>query len=235
MLNFFSNIPAGGTVFNCLAVILGSLIGMAAGKFISEKMSTTIFNCMGLFTIYVGINMALATKNSILVLLSLVFGTVTGEFFNLDFKLNSLGDFLKSKFHSSNKNFTNGFVTATLLFCIGSMGILGALNDGIKHDPELLLTKGTMDGIMSVLLAGSFGSGVVCSIIPMFIYQGSLTFLASFCEPFITPEILSDLSGLGGLMVIAIGTNLLKITSLKLGDMLPALIYLFLFSIFIIA
>ena len=233
MFNIFSNIPAGGTVFNCLAVILGSLIGMAVGRFVPEKMSTTIFNCMGLFTIYVGVNMALKMQNNIIVLLCLVFGTVTGEIFNLDFKLNNLGDFIKAKLHSSNSKFTDGFVTSTLLFCVGSMGIIGAFNDGIRHDPSLLMTKGLMDGIMSILFAGSFGVGVFFSALALLIYQGAFTLVASCVEPLITQELFNDISGLGGLMIIAIGTNLLKITKLKLCDMLPALVYLIAFSLLI--
>ena len=226
MLEIFKSIPAGGTVFNCIAVILGSSIGLLAGKFIPEKTNDTIFSCLGLFTIYVGINMTLAMKNPVIVLLCFVIGTVTGEIFNLDSKLNNIGDVLKAKLKSSNSNFTEGFVTATLIFCIGSMGIIGAFNDGLRHDPSLLITKGIMDGISSVLLAGSFGSGVIFSAIPVFIYQACFTFAASFAETFITPEIFADISGLGGLMIIGIGTNFLKITSLKLCDMLPSLVYL---------
>ena len=223
-MNFFYSVPAGGTIFNSLAVALGSLAGLLIGKLIPEKLQQTIFNCIGLFSLYVGINMALETKHSIAVLLSLVIGTVTGDLLKLDLRLNNLGDVLKEKINSSNSRFTDGFVTATLLFCIGSMAIIGAFEDGIKNDPSLLMTKGVMDGISSILLSGSFGIGVLFSIIPMFIYQGALTFLAIWAEPFITAEIYADISGLGGLMIIGIGLNLLNITKLRLCDMLPAII-----------
>ncbi len=230
MIEIFKAIPAGGTVFNSLTVFIGSLLGLFIGKFIPEKMQTTIFNCLGLFTMYVGINMTLGTKHSIAVLLSLVTGTVTGELLGLEMKLNSLGDTLKAKLHASNASFTQGFVNATLLFCVGSMAIIGAFNDGIRHDPELLMTKGIMDGISSMLLAGSLGTGVIFSIIPMFIYQGALTFLAVWAEPFITSDMYANISGLGGLMILGIGLNLLKVTKLKLGDMLPALVYVIFFT-----
>ncbi len=230
MIEIFKAIPAGGTVFNSLTVFIGSLLGLFIGKFIPQRLQETIFNCLGLFTMYVGINMTLGTKHSIAVLLALVTGTVTGDMLGLETKLNSLGDTLKAKLHTSNARFTQGFVTATLLFCVGSMAIIGAFNDGIRHDPELLMTKGIMDGISSMLLAGSLGTGVIFSIIPMFIYQGALTFLAVWAEPFITADMYANISGLGGLMILGIGLNLLKVTKLKLGDMLPALVYVIFFT-----
>ena len=225
MDEIFRNIPAGGTVFNSIAVLIGSSIGLAIGKFIPEKMQTTIFNCMGLFTLYVGINMTLGTKHSIAVLLSLVLGTITGEILGIEKKLNSLGDNLKKFFHAENSKFTEGFVNATLLFCVGSMAVIGAFEDGLRHNPEILMTKGTMDGIVSIIFAGSFGVGALFSIIPMAIYQGALTFLGVWAEPFITQDMYANISGVGGLMIMGIGLNMLKITKLNLGDMLPGLIY----------
>ncbi|MBR2209190.1 MAG: DUF554 domain-containing protein [Synergistaceae bacterium] len=225
MNEIFRNIPAGGTLFNSLAVLIGSSIGLAIGKFIPEKMQGTIFNCMGLFTLYVGINMTLNTKHSIAVLISLVLGTITGEILGIEKKLNSLGDVLKAKFHAENSKFTEGFVNATLLFCVGSMAVIGAFEDGLRHNPEILMTKGTMDGIISILFAGTFGIGALFSIIPMSIYQGALTFLGVWAEPFITADMYANISGLGGLMILGIGLNMLKITKLNLGDMLPGLIY----------
>lgn len=174
--------------------------------------------------------MALSTKHSIAVLLSLVLGTVTGNIMGIEDKLNGLGDTLKAKLKTSNARFTEGFVTATLLFCVGSMAIIGAFNDGVRHDPELLITKGIMDGISSIMFAGSLGLGVLLSVIPMFIYQGTLTLLAVWAEPFITADMFANISGLGGLMIMGIGLNLLKITKLKLGDMLPGLVYVVFFT-----
>ena len=230
MLEIFRHIPAGGSVFNSLAVLFGGSLGLFIGKFIPEKLQSTIFNSMGLFILYVGINMSLSTKNSIAVLLALVLGAITGALLGLEDKLSSLGDVLKAKIHSSDSGFTQGFVSATLIFCMGSMAIIGAFNDGLRHDPELLITKGIMDGISSVLFAGSMGIGVVFSIIPMFIYQGALTLLAVWAEPFITPDMFANISGIGGLMIMGIGLNFLKITRLKLGDMLPGLVYVVLFT-----
>ena len=174
--------------------------------------------------------MSLSTKHSIAVLLALVLGAVTGNLLGLEEKLSSLGDTLKAKFHAKDSGFTQGFVSATLLFCMGSMTIIGAFNDGLRHDPELLITKGIMDGISSILFAGSLGLGVVFSVIPLFIYQAGLTLIAVWAEPFITSEMYANISGIGGLMIIGIGLNFLKVTSLKLGDMLPGLLYVVFFT-----
>lgn len=225
MLEIFKSIPAGGTVFNCIAVILGSSIGLLAGKFIPEKTNDTIFSCLGLFTIYVGINMMLKMEHSIAVLLSLVIGAVTGELLGIEEKLNSLGDFLKSKMKTSNAKFTEGFVSATLLFCVGSMAILGAIEDGLRHNPEILMTKGIMDCIAGSMFAGAYGVGVMFSVVPLFVYQGAITLGASWAESFITESMYANISGIGGLMIMGIGLNMLKVTRLKLGDMLPGLVF----------
>ena len=230
MLEIFKTIPAGGTIFNCIAVVIGSLIGLIAGRFIPEKTNDTIFNCLGLFTIYVGINMTLKTEHSIAVLLSLVLGTVTGEILGIETKLNSLGDTLKAKLQTSNAKFTEGFVSATLLFCVGSMAIIGAIEDGLRHNPEILMTKGIMDCIAGSMFAGAYGVGVMFSVVPLFIYQGAITLGASWAESVITESMYANISGLGGLMIMGIGLNMMKITRLKLGDMLPGLVYVVFFT-----
>ena len=230
MLELLGHIPAGGSVFNALTVVIGSTLGLFIGKFIPEKLRDTIFNAMGLFILYVGINMCLSTRNSIAVLLSLVLGSVTGNLLGLEEKLNSLGDTIKARINAKDSAFTEGFVSATLVFCMGSMGIIGAFNDGLRHAPEVLVTKGIMDGISSVLFAGSMGLGVMFSAVPILVYQGALTFLAVWAEPFISESMFADISGLGGLMIMAIGLNFLKVTKLRLGDMLPGLVYVVVLS-----
>lgn len=230
MLEIFKAIPAGGTIFNCLTVILGSIIGIMAGKFIPDKTHDAIFNSLGLFTIYVGVNMMLNMKHSIAVLLALVMGTVTGELLGIETALNTLGDNLKARIHTSSAKFTEGFVSATLLFCIGSMAILGAIEDGLRHNPEILMTKGIMDCIAGSMLAGSYGIGVMFSVIPMFLYQGAITLGASWMESVITADMYANISGIGGLMIMGIGLNMMKITRLKLGDMLPGLLYVVIFT-----
>ena len=230
-MEFINSLPVGGTIFNSIAVLIGGAIGLTAGKFIPERLHSGIFNCLGMFTLYVGINMSLQTKHAIAVLLALVTGNIIGDLLTLEEKLNNLSDNIKSKLNISSSSFTEGLVSATLLFCVGSMAIIGAFEDGLRHNAEILMTKGVMDGIASIMFASSFGIGVLFSIVPMFIYQGSITLLASLIESYITPDMYANISGVGGLMILGIGLNMLRITKLKLGNMLPALLLVVFFTL----
>ena len=230
-MEFINSLPVGGTIFNSIAVLIGGAIGLTAGKFIPERLHSGIFNCLGMFTLYVGINMSLQTKHAIAVLLALVTGNIIGDLLTLEEKLNNLSDNIKSKLNISSSSFTEGLVSATLLFCVGSMAIIGAFEDGLRHNAEILMTKGVMDGIASIMFASSFGIGVLFSIVPMFIYQGSITLLASLIESYITPDMYANISGVGGLMIVGIGLNMLRITKLKLGNMLPALLLVVFFTL----
>ncbi|MBR1438674.1 MAG: DUF554 domain-containing protein, partial [Synergistaceae bacterium] len=154
----------------------------------------------------------------------------TGEFLGIEEKLNTLGDKLKARIKTSNAKFTQGFVSATLLFCVGSMAIIGSIEDGLRHNPEILITKGIMDCIAGAMMAGTFGVGVMFSVVPLFLYQGVITLGASWAESVITEAMYANISGIGGLMIMGIGLNMMKITRLRLGDMLPGLVYVVLFS-----
>lgn len=230
-MEFINSLPVGGTIFNSIAVLIGGAIGLTAGKFIPERLHAGIFNCLGMFTLYVGINMSLQTKHAIAVLLALVTGNIIGDLLTLEEKLNNLSDNIKFKLNISSSSFTEGLVSATLLFCVGSMAIIGAFEDGLRHNAEILMTKGVMDGIASIMFASSFGIGVLFSIVPMFIYQGSITLLASLIESYITPDMYANISGVGGLMILGIGLNMLRVTKLKLGNMLPALLLVVFFTL----
>ena len=149
---------------------------------------------------------------------------------DLDVRLNALSDRIKARLRIGSKTFTEGFVTATLLFCIGSMAILGAIEDGVRGNPGLLVTKGVMDGTATLFLTASLGVGVLFSALPVLLYQGALTLAAGWAQALITPAMLADLSGLGGLMIMGIGLNLLRITEIRTGNMLPGLVLMLLFS-----
>ena len=229
-MEFLSHIPAGGTLFNTFAIILGAAVGLFAGRFFPERVQRSIFQCLGLFCLYLGLDMALRTKDVLAVLISLILGTAAGELADLDSRLNRLSYRLKATFRIGSATFTEGFVTAALLFCIGSMSLLGAIEDGIRNDPGLLVTKGVMDGISAVFLAASLGVGVLLSALPVLIYQGTLTLVAGSAEEFFTPAMVDDLSGLGGLMILGIGFNLLRVAEIRTGNMLPGLGLILLFS-----
>ena len=174
--------------------------------------------------------MALETRDVLAVLLSFILGTAAGELMDLDARLNGLGDWLKAKLQIGGDTYTEGFVTATLLFCIGSMSILGAIENGIRNDPGLLVTKGVMDGLSSVFLAASLGVGVLFSALPILLYQGALTFAAGWAQAAITPAMVDNLSGLGGLVIVGIGLNLLRIAEIRTGNMLPGLVLIVLLT-----
>lgn len=229
-MDFWSHIPAGGTVFNSGAIIAGGGVGLLIGKFIPARMHTTIFQCFGLFCLYLGFSMTQKLQSLMIVLASLVVGAVIGEIWDWDSKVTHLGNVLKTKLNIGGESFTEGFVTTTLLYCVGSMGVLGAIQNGVQGDPSLLITKGVMDGTAAVLFAASLGVGVLFSALPLFIYQGLFTLAATWAEPFITPAMLDNLSGLGGLMLMAIGFNLMKVTQIKTCNLLPGLLLVLLLS-----
>lgn len=214
-----------GVVANTLTVIIGSLAGMLFSKFISEKYTSAIMTAIGLCTVYIGFDGALSGNNTLVLILSLVLGTALGTLLDIDGHINRLGKFIETKFSNSRENISvaQGFVTASLLFCIGSMTIVGSLNAGINGDNTLLFTKAVLDLISSCILASSMGIGVLCAAAFVFVFQGGLVMLASFIGPVIPPLCQAELICAGSVMIIALGLNLIGITKIKVADMLPAL------------
>ena len=211
-----------GSIVNALAVIIGSLIGLKFGSLVSPKIKTAIFQVIGLFTLVLGLKMALATQEFLLLLICLVLGAIIGEALSIDKSLTSLGDFLKDKLKSKNPNFTEGLLTAFLLYCVGSMTFVGAIEEGINQDTTLLFTKSLLDGITSILLASTFGIGVLISAIPLLIFQTILTWGALFFEPYLSTEIINEISAVGGVLIIALSLNILELKKIKVSNLLPA-------------
>ena len=235
-MEFLARVPVGGTLFNAAAIVLGTLCGLLIGRLIPDRLHRSIFQCFGLFCLYLGVDMALKMRGVLICLTSLTVGVIIGELLDLDARLVSLGDFLKVKIGarggSAIETFTEGFVTATLLYCIGSMAILGAIENGVSGNPAILVTKGVMDGTSSILLAASLGVGVLFSSLPLFLYQGAITLAASQAQAFISPAMMDNLSGVGGIMILAIGLNLLKVVEIKTCNFLPAVVLVVLLSAF---
>ena len=215
-----------GVVVNTVTVILGSIVGMLFSKFISEKYTTAIMTAIGLCTLYIGFDGALAGKNTLVLIISLAVGTAVGTLFGIDDGINALGAFIEKKFkrNDGKASVAQGFVTASLLFCIGSMTIVGSLNAGISGDNTLLLTKSVLDLISSCVLAASMGIGVLCSAVFVLVFQGGLVLLAGFIGPFLSASAQAELICAGSVMIIALGLNLIGITKIKVANMLPALI-----------
>lgn len=212
---------------NALAVIVGSILGALFGKRLKEEYTKTIVACMGICTMVIGITGAIATSNIIIVLLCLIVGTVLGELLKLEQGLDKAGDWLKKKVPGSGSRFTEGFVTASLLFCVGSMSIMGSFEAGLQGDYSIIFTKSAMDGVMAVTFAATMGMGVAFSALTILLYQGGLTLLAGVIAPVLSDAAVTEMSAVGGIMLIATGMNIIGLTKdrIRVGNMLPALIF----------
>jgi len=178
---------------------------------------------MGLAVILIGIMAAIQTDDLLLVIISLAVGSVIGEFAAIEDRLEAMGRWFEKKLSKSGNDISRGFVTATLLFCVGSMAVVGSLESGLTGNHQTLFAKALIDGISSIIFSASLGIGVILSALSVFIYQGTLTLSASFMKPLLVPEVVVQMSAVGGLLIMAIGFNLLEIKKIKVGNMLPAI------------
>lgn len=232
MLTFWAK--TSGTWVNVAFVLMGTGCGLLLRHRLSPKLQAIITQAVGLTTIFIGLSMAESLSQAkagrvdgvILALLALVAGGLLGEWWQLEKQLIGLGDWLKARFRGGSR-FTEGFVAASLLFCIGPMAILGSLNNGLLGDGTILIVKSTLDGLVSIALTGSYGMGVGFSIIPVLLYQGGLSLLANglatvIPDPTTAPSILL-VSGIGGIMILGLGLNLLDVQKIQIASFLPAL------------
>jgi uncharacterized membrane protein YqgA involved in biofilm formation len=213
-----------GTIVNTATVLLGSTLGLLIGSRLSDKIKTMVMHALGLSTLLIGMQMAFKTENILFVIGSLVVGGIIGELVGLEEWLESLGEFIKKKVKSESGNFVLGFVTASLVFCIGPMTIVGSIQDGVSGDAGLLFAKSVLDGFASLIFASTLGVGVVFSSLTVLIFQGALTILGSKLSFLLKPEVLDELVATGGLIIVGIGFYLLGIKKIKVGNFLPALI-----------
>lgn len=221
-----------GTIVNVLAIIGGSLVGMLLKGGIPKKYTDTIMQSVALAVILIGLKGAFSGNELLLIIFSLAIGSGIGEFLRIEDHLESLGNWLESKFSAPGNNISKGFVTASLLYCVGSMAIVGSLESGLTGNHQTLFAKSVLDGISSVVFASSFGIGVLFSAVSVLLYQGMITLTASLIKSFLIPEVISQMSATGGLLIAALGFNMLEFKRIKVGNMLPAiLIPLFYFMI----
>lgn len=218
-----------GTIINGIFIIIGSFFGLFLTN-IQDKYKETIMQGIGLVVILIGLQMAFTTESIIIVLLSMLSGALIGEFLRLEDFLNKIGYLVGSKFTTTKDdvNIAQAFITASLLFVIGAMAILGALDSGLRGDHEVLVTKGILDGFTAFVLTTTLGIGVILSVIPVVLFQGTIALLATQIENLI-PELLFDqfimeLTAVGGLLIVAIGLNILKLTNIRVTNLLPAIV-----------
>ena len=218
-----------GTLINGVAIVFGSLLG-AVLRNISEKMKDTVTKGIGLGVLVLGIQMAFKTSSFIVILISLCIGAMVGEALGIENKMNEFGLKLEKRFAKPGSNFADGFVTGSLIFLIGSMGIIGAIESGVANNHQTLFTKAVMDGFMSIMLTATLGVGVLFSAFPVFLYQGIIALFASVMMRYIPKELLDllmgEISAIGGLMIVGISLNIMEITKIRVSNYLPGLLIL---------
>ncbi|MDM8537641.1 DUF554 domain-containing protein, partial [Desulfobacterales bacterium HSG17] len=209
-----------GTIVNTLAIIAGSLLGIALKGGVPTRFMTTIMQAISLAVIIIGIKGALKSDDILLIIFSLAIGSLIGEFIGIEEYLEKLGIWLEKKFSGSGGGISKGFVAASLLFCVGSMAIVGSMESGLTGNHQTLFAKSVLDGVASIVFASSMGIGVIFSAVSVFIYQGFITITASLVKPYLIPEVVAQMSAVGGLLIMAIGINLLEIKKIRIGNML---------------
>ena len=213
-----------GAIINALGITIGSLVGLAFGARLPERVRAIVFQGLGLCVLVIGFKMALLTQNPLIVIFSIVIGSVAGEMIGLEARLIRVGEWLKGRLKSSNPLFTEGMVNASVLFCIGAMATIGSFDEGLRGDRAVVLSKTIIDSFAALAMASAYGLGVLFSAIPVLIYQGALTLLAGSLQSWLDPATMTELTAVGGTLIIGIGLNMLEITRISLSNMLPALL-----------
>lgn len=216
-----------GVCINVITVILGSSIGLLFKKGIPERVSSAAMVGLGACTLYIGITGSLQGENVLILIASVVLGAIVGTLLNIDGRINRLAEKAESRFRKSGTDISiaEGIISATLLFCVGSMTVTGSIQAGLTGDSSILITKAMLDLVSSMMLASSLGVGVLLSAIAVFIIQGGLVLLAGFLSPLLTPGAINEMTCAGSLLIIMIGTNLMGITKIKVADYLPAIVF----------
>lgn len=216
-----------GTIVNSLTIIIGCLIGLIAKNRINEKISETIMNGLALCVIYIGISGALKGEDTILIIVSVAVGAFIGELIDFDERLKNLGNFIESKVNKGNKkkekiSISEGFVTSSLLFCVGAMAIVGSLESGLQGNHTTLFAKSVLDGVSSIIFASTLGIGVMLSAVTVFVYQGIITIAAGVLASVLSTAVITNMSAVGSILIIGLGLNVLGATKIKVANILPA-------------
>lgn len=217
-----------GSLINAAVIIAGGCIGMLLGNRLPERVRLIVFQGLGLCTLSIGMQMTFNTTNPLYMVGSILAGAIIGEALRLEDRITAGGEAVKRVLRSGNTRFTDGFVAATLLFCIGSMAIIGPLEEGLNADRTIVLTKSMLDFFASIALGAAFGSGVMLAFLPVLIYQGSITLFADSLRPYVSELIRAEITATGGIMIVGIGINLLEIKQIKLSNLLPGLVVIIL-------
>ena len=219
-----------GTLVNVVSIIGGSLLGLFLKRGFPQKWQETILQGVGLCILVIGMQMALQSKNIILVIVSIVLGTVIGEALDIDNYLKRFGNWVEAKVTRHKQTGTTsgaigeGFIAASLIYCIGAMAIVGSIQDGLVGDHQILFAKSTLDGITAIIFTANMGIGVALSAVSVLLYQGAITILAVYMQNFMTPILMTELTAAGGVLIMAIASNMLKIMTIRIANQIPALV-----------
>lgn len=217
-----------GTIINSLAIIAGSIIGLLVKGGIPERVSDTIMKGLGLCVIYIGITGALKGENTIIIIICMAIGALIGELLDIDKRLNSLGEFIECKINAKkslngNVSIAQGFVSSSLLFCVGAMAIVGSLESGLQGNYNTLFTKSILDGVSSIIFTATLGIGVVFSAIAVFLYQGAITICASLLSGVLSETVIISMTAVGSLLILGLGFNMLGVAKIKVANLLPTI------------
>ncbi|MDP4089647.1 MAG: DUF554 domain-containing protein [Bacillota bacterium] len=212
-----------GTIVNFTAILAGSILGLFLKGGISERFSNTIMQGIALCVLFIGISGSLKVDNFLIVILSMAIGALLGEAIDIDKRLKNLGDKLQGRFKNSESKISEGFVSASLLFCVGAMAILGSLESGLHRNYDTLFSKSILDGIASIIFSSTLGIGVAFSAVSVLLYQGAITLAAAYISPFLTTAVQNNMGAAGSLIIIGLGLNMLGVTKIKVANLLPAI------------
>ncbi|MBK1809374.1 DUF554 domain-containing protein [Clostridium sp. YIM B02505] len=223
-----------GTLVNFGAIVIGGILGLLLKGGIPERISKTIMNGLALCVLYIGISGTLKGDNPLLIIISIAVGALIGELIDIDNLLSKFGVFIEKKFNkiTNNSPIAEGFVTSSLLFCVGAMAIVGSLQSGLEGNHTVLFNKSILDGISSIVFASSLGIGVIFSAFAVLIYQGAITLLATLIQGILTTTVINSMTAVGSLLIIGLSFNMLGITKIKVANLLPAIIVPMIYSFF---
>ncbi|MGG1599666.1 DUF554 domain-containing protein [Paenibacillus naphthalenovorans] len=224
-----------GSIINALAIMVGGLLGSLVLPRIPEGIRNTVMQGLGIAIAVLGITMALKSENFLIVIISIAVGGILGEIMRIEYRLNQLGHWVESQFRREEKTgptnrggIAEGFVTATLIYCIGAMAILGSIDSGLRHNHDILYTKSMLDGISAVILSSTLGIGVTLSAVPVFLYQGTIALTSTLFTLFISEAdlsaVITEVTAVGGVLIIGIGLNILHIKNINVANLLPSIV-----------
>lgn len=226
------------TIINALVVIVGCLVGLVVKDRLTENMSDTIMKGLGLSVLCIGITGAIKAEDSLQLIICVALGSLIGEIIDIDKRLNNLGVFLEEKINKRSKNkdkgnvsIAQGFVTSSLLFCVGAMAVVGCLESGLKGDNTTIYAKTVLDGVGSIIFTSSLGIGVMLSSVTILVYQGSITLFAGFLSGILTDVVIANMSAVGNVLIVGLGLNVVGASKIKIANLLPAMFLPILFDI----